>query len=81
MAASASTSANHVPVLGTLVRNAIAVGPASARLSMTHSALDASVCFDREILEEQSVHRTLQTDVELVDLAFGASKEHNSKKG
>jgi hypothetical protein len=48
---------------------------------VTHSALDASMCFDREILEKQRVHRTLQTDVELVHLTFGTSKEHDSNKG
>ena len=70
-AASASTidkltiAANRRPLLGTLVRNAIALGPATARISLA----SAHGAFHNEVFEEQGIHSALQTDVKLTHLA------------
>ena len=52
------------------VNDAVAVGVAPADLSGLDAAPDAAMGLDGEVLEKQGVHRALQADMKLVDLAF-----------
>ena len=56
----------------------VAVAHAAARLALLHPAPDPPMGLRREVLQEQRVHRALQADVKLVDLALGERDERHS---
>ena len=59
--------------------DAIAVAETDSRLSVLESAAQSSVGLLGEILEEQGVHRALESDVQVRDVAF--RKRHDVHAG
>jgi hypothetical protein len=63
-----------------MFRDTITVRSPSARLSLAHASLNASVCLDGEVLEKESVHRAFEADVQFSYLALSTSKDHDPEK-
>ncbi|HTH03091.1 MAG TPA: hypothetical protein VL882_22610 [Vicinamibacterales bacterium] len=51
-------------------RNSVAVTEPAARLAALDAASEAATCLVREVLQEQRVHRPLQADVQVCNVAF-----------
>ena len=60
--------------------NAIAIGVAAADLAGLNAAPDTAMGLHGEVFQEQSIHRAFETDVKLVDLAFGQSEDADARK-
>ena len=54
-----------------LLDHVVAVGIAAARLAVLHPAAQAPAGLVGQVLQEQRVHRALQPDMQLADLALG----------
>jgi hypothetical protein len=63
-----------------MVRDTITVRFPSARLSLAHASLTASVCLDGEVFRKESVHRAFEADVQFIHLALCTSKDHYAEK-
>ncbi|KIZ41939.1 hypothetical protein OO17_13880 [Rhodopseudomonas palustris] len=48
----------------------VAIAEPATGLAFLHATTKASMCLGGEILEEQRIHRSLQADMQLADLAF-----------
>ena len=70
-----ATATNRRAVGGTdCGTTAVAVSLAAAALALPHPPFKSSMGLYREVLEEQGVHRALQSDMKFADLAFGAGE-------
>src|SRR3546814_15579275 len=58
----------------------IAVTEAATRLTLLDPAAQAAMGLGGKVLQEQSIHRALEPDVKLGDLAFGQSDDPEDRK-
>ena len=61
--------------------DAIAVAEAAGRLAVLDAAAESAVCLLREILQEQGVHRALEADVQVRDVALGERDDVDAGEG
>ena len=59
----------------------VAVAEAASRLPELHASTKASARLIGEVLQEQRVHRALQTDVEVCDVALGERDDVHAGEG
>ena len=58
--------------------DAIAVAEATGRLAVLDATAESAVCLLGQVLEEQGVHRTLESDVQVRDVALGERDDVHS---
>ena len=61
--------------------DAIAVAEATSRFAVLDATAQSAVCFLREILQKQGVHRALEPDVQVRDVAFGERDDVHAGEG
>jgi hypothetical protein len=59
----------------------VAVAKPARRLAVLDATPQSAVCLLGQILQEQGVHRALETDVEVGDVAFGDGHDVHAGKG
>jgi hypothetical protein len=70
-----AAAANRLAVCVALADDVVAEAEAAARPSLPHPALKAAPRLVGEILQKQCVHRPLEADMQLGDLALGQRKQ------
>ena len=61
--------------------DAIAVAETASRLAVLNATAQSAVCLLGEILQEQGVHRALESDVQVRDVALGKRDDVHAGKG
>ena len=62
------------------LHHVVAVAEPAARTTLLDPAPEAPVGLRREVLQEQRIHRALETDMELVDFAFRQGDDHHARE-
>ena len=74
------TAINRIAVCVALTNDNISVAQAPTRAALAHPAFKAAPRLVGEVLQEQCVHRALEPDMQLADLAFREGHEANTGK-
>jgi hypothetical protein len=63
------------------LHNAVAITESAGRLATFHAPAQASMRLVRKVLQEQRVHRSLEPDVQVRDVAFGEGDDVDAGEG
>jgi hypothetical protein len=81
IAASASAfAANRLALAVDALHNVVAIAEAAAGLAFLNPPAQATMGLGGEVLQEQGIHRALQTDMKLGDLTFGQGDDLHAGK-
>ncbi|HVT26633.1 MAG TPA: hypothetical protein VHE81_01310 [Lacipirellulaceae bacterium] len=65
-----AVAADRLSIRGELLDDIVAVGIATSRLAQLHAAALTAACLVGQVLQEERIHRALEADMQMRDLAF-----------